>query len=110
MCTANSNLPSLQAGDDSFSYTVTPGTTNFRVDLDVLANDEGVGKYIASYTTSTTSFRGALVIGPDGRYLTYRLPVQYDGARFTDALTYIVRDSSGASAQARVSIRIAPGE
>jgi hypothetical protein len=80
------------------------------MDLDVLANDAGVGKYVASYVTTSASFKGAINIAPNGQFLTYRLPGQYDGSTFTDALTYVVRDGSGASSQARVSIRITPGE
>jgi hypothetical protein len=80
------------------------------MDLNILANDEGFGKYISSYFTTSTSFRGAVSISSDGQVMTYRLPGQYDGARFTDVLTYTVRDGRGASAHANVSIRIAPGE
>ncbi|WIA14123.1 hypothetical protein OEZ85_002667 [Tetradesmus obliquus] len=105
---ANSNLPPLEAADDSFSYTLTPGSSNFRMDLDVLANDAGLNKYIASYVTTSASFKGALSIAANAQYLTYRLPGQYDGSSFTDVLTYVVRDSSGASAQARVTIHITP--
>jgi hypothetical protein len=109
-CTANVNLPKLSAGNDTFSYVVAPGASNFRMDVNVLANDEGVGKYISSYFTTSTSFRGAVSISNDGQVMTYRLPGQYDGSRFTDTLTYTVRDGRGSSAQAGVSIRIAPGE
>jgi hypothetical protein len=110
LCTANDNLPQLTAEDDSYSYVVAPGTSTFRMDLNILANDEGLGKYISSYFTTSTSFRGTVSISSDGQVMTYRLLGQYDGSRFTDVLTYTVRDGRGASAQASVSIRIAPGE
>jgi hypothetical protein len=79
-------------------------------DLPVLQNDIGNGLVVSSVLDKSSGFRGILSIPAGGQSISYELPQMFDGVAFTDKFKYIIKNSTGHSAQASVTIQITSGE
>jgi hypothetical protein len=78
--------------------------------LPVLDNDKGNGIGVTSLLDKSVGFRGEISIPAGRQSITYELPWTYEGAAFIDKFKYIIRNSTGQSAQASVTIQVTPGE
>jgi hypothetical protein len=77
----------------------------------VLLNDKGVGLSITSFS-NIAPFTGALSIAASKQSITYKQTFTngYDGTPITESFKYTVKNSTGATAQATVQVKVTQGE